>query len=344
MAKKKETKKVGAGLVFSWIFGILFLLSAIGSIFSGEIFSGMVLFVMAGAILPTVNKLLKEKQNIELSRGLKITIIIIGLIIIGITSGSSNIDSTNNYENNIQSENTKAPSSAELSKVFLETNTYRLLNLKDESTNINFESWNSSFFQEILDLTPIVFENCGEFLVADSYVYHDNGILLIIDAETYKIKCDYLNLVDKDTGLDVPQDEIDEFLTKRENEKSSLDKNSAEEPETTTSQTTTPAVEEQSDKATIGEKNALSKALSYLRYSAFSYSGLVEQLEYEGYTRQEAVYGVDNCGANWNEQAALKAQSYLDYSAFSREGLIEQLEYEGFTREQAEYGVQAVGY
>jgi len=105
-----------------------------------------------------------------------------------------------------------------------------------------------------------------------------------------------------------------------------------------------PIVEEQSDKATIGEKNALSKALSYLKYTSFSYSGLVKQLEFEGFTHQEAVYGVDNCGANWNEQAALKAQSYLDYSAFSREGLINQLEFEGFTKEQAEYGVHAVGY
>ena len=114
--------------------------------------------------------------------------------------------------------------------------------------------------------------------------------------------------------------------------------------QTSTPQTTTPALEEESDKATMGEKNALSQALSYLRTMPFSYSGLIEQLEYEGYTHQEAVYGVDNCGANWNEQAALKAQSYLDVMPFSRDGLIEQLEYEGFTREQAEYGVQAVGY
>lgn len=114
------------------------------------------------------------------------------------------------------------------------------------------------------------------------------------------------------------------------------------QPTQTTTQT--PPVEEKSDKATIGEKNALSKALSYLDVLAFSYSGLIKQLEYEGYTHQESVYGVDNCGANWNEQAALKAQSYLDVMAFSKDGLIEQLEYEGFTREQAEYGVQTVGY
>ncbi len=98
------------------------------------------------------------------------------------------------------------------------------------------------------------------------------------------------------------------------------------------------------DDSTLGERNALDKAYSYLDFTAFSYKGLIEQLEYEGFTHDEAVYGADNCGADWNEQAALKAQQYLDYSSFSRSGLIEQLEYEGFTAEQAEYGVTQVGY
>lgn len=260
--------------------------------------------------------------------------IFIGLIILGSLFGN------NSSPVNNQLEKTAITANERLGGVFLETNTYRFLNLKDQATNVNFEFWNGSFFQEVIDLTPIVFENCGEFPVTDSYVYRDDGVLLVIDAENYKIKCDYLNLVDKDTGLDVPQDEIDDFLTKRENEKNSLNENQGSQ----NTQTTPQAAEEQSDKATIGEKNALSQALSYLRYTSFSYSGLVEQLEFEGYTHQETVYGVDNCGADWNEQAALKAQSYLDYSPFSREGLIEQLEFEGFTQEQAEYGVKAVGY
>ena len=95
---------------------------------------------------------------------------------------------------------------------------------------------------------------------------------------------------------------------------------------------------------TLGEQNAYKKALSYLDYTAFSYSGLITQLEFEGFSTEEATYGADNCGADWNEQAAKKAQSYLEYTSFSRDGLIQQLEYEGFTREQAEYGVSAVGF
>lgn len=95
---------------------------------------------------------------------------------------------------------------------------------------------------------------------------------------------------------------------------------------------------------TLGQKNALASAHSYLNYTSFSYSGLIKQLEFSGFTNDEAVYAADNCGADWNEQAAKSAKQYLDYTSFSREGLISQLEYSGFTHEQAEYGVSSVGY
>lgn len=91
-----------------------------------------------------------------------------------------------------------------------------------------------------------------------------------------------------------------------------------------------------------GEKNALQKAYDYLNYTAFSYDGLIEQLEFDGFSYSEAKYAADNCGTDWYEQAALKAQEYLDYNSFSKTRLIEQLEYEGFTYEQALYGVEKV--
>lgn len=96
--------------------------------------------------------------------------------------------------------------------------------------------------------------------------------------------------------------------------------------------------------ATTEQRNALSSARDYLDTMAFSYSGLIEQLQYEGYSAEAATYAADNCGADWNAQAAEMAQSYLDTMSFSRQGLIDQLIYEGFSQEQAEYGVSAVGY
>jgi hypothetical protein len=94
---------------------------------------------------------------------------------------------------------------------------------------------------------------------------------------------------------------------------------------------------------TMSERNAMRKASDYLDFMSFSYSGLVDQLEFEGFTHEEATFAVDHCGADWNEQAALKAQSYLDFMSFSRSGLIDQLEFEGFTPDQAEYGADSVG-
>ena len=46
------------------------------------------------------------------------------------------------------------------------------------------------------------------------------------------------------------------------------------------------------DTATFGEKNALKKAQQYLEYTAFSYTGLIEQLEFEGFTNEQVEYAV----------------------------------------------------
>ena len=107
--------------------------------------------------------------------------------------------------------------------------------------------------------------------------------------------------------------------------------------------TATPIPTATATSETVSQRNAVRKAKSYLDYSAFSRDGLVEQLEYEGFSHADAVYGADNSGADWYEQAVRKAQSYMEYSAFSRGSLIEQLKYEGFTQAQAEYGADAVG-
>ena len=100
---------------------------------------------------------------------------------------------------------------------------------------------------------------------------------------------------------------------------------------------------EETDSATLGEKNAAKSALNYLRTMPFSYSGLVNQLEFEGFTNAEAVHGVDRCGADWNEQAAKSALNYLRTMPFSYSGLVKQLEFEGYTHAEAVYGVDRCG-
>lgn len=103
------------------------------------------------------------------------------------------------------------------------------------------------------------------------------------------------------------------------------------------------------DNPTLGQKNALKEARSYLKYLSFSRAGLIDQLTSQyggGYLIEEAEYAVVylevNGEVNWYEQAVKSAQSYLKYMAFSRNGLLDQLtsQYgEQFTQEEAEYAI-----
>ena len=231
--EQKEVKKITAGFIFSWIFGVIFLFAGMGLVAQSSYLSGILVMVCSAMIIPYFNKLSSEKFNFEISGGIKFILVIVIFILMGIGMSNSG----------------------------------------DFNSNVNIQSTDNIANQQNTQTQP------------------------------------------------------------SQNTRAT----------TTPAQTTTPA-EEEYNRATMGEKNALSKAKSYLRYSAFSYKGLIKQLEFEGFTNKEAKYGTDNSGADWNEQAKLKAESYLKYSAFSRQGLIDQLLFEGFTQSQAEYGVNAVGY
>ena len=100
----------------------------------------------------------------------------------------------------------------------------------------------------------------------------------------------------------------------------------------------------------MGERNALKEAQSYLNYQAFSRDGLINQLTSEygsKFPMEDAEKAVsileENNQVDWNEQAYKAAIDYLKYQAFSRNGLINQLSSDAgskFTSEQAEYGVK----
>jgi cytoskeletal protein RodZ len=94
---------------------------------------------------------------------------------------------------------------------------------------------------------------------------------------------------------------------------------------------------------TVSQSNARGSAESYLRVSAFSRSGLIGQLEFEGFSTADAEYGVDANDVDWLEQAAKSAENYLNVSSFSRSGLIDQLIFEGFSPAEAEHGVTQTG-
>ncbi|WP_162893187.1 Ltp family lipoprotein [Microbacterium halotolerans] len=105
-----------------------------------------------------------------------------------------------------------------------------------------------------------------------------------------------------------------------------------------------PEPEPEKPSLTVGQENAVGKAETYLDLMGFSRDGLIEQLEFDGFTTEEATFAVDNVAPDWNKEAAEKAESYIDLMEFSRQGLIDQLVFDGFTQEQAEHGASTVGY
>jgi hypothetical protein len=97
--------------------------------------------------------------------------------------------------------------------------------------------------------------------------------------------------------------------------------------------------------STIGQREALEAAKSYLSTGHFSRAGLINQLTSsygEGFSPADAVWGVNHTHANWNAEAVEAAKSYLSTGHFSRAALINQLESaygEHFTHAQAVHGV-----
>lgn len=106
---------------------------------------------------------------------------------------------------------------------------------------------------------------------------------------------------------------------------------------------------ERASEMTVSQANAVQSAEKYLSMSAFSRSGLIQQLSSrygEGYPEADAIYAVDHISVDWNEQAVRAAQQHLRERSFSREGLIHQLEAaygDGFSHAEAVHGVNHTG-
>ena len=174
--------------------------------------------------------------------------------------------------------------------------------------------------------------------------YVSDKLDLTVYADVASKKSTFTVWIDENGNI-VETPEADESISTTETKETETKISETEAPETKAPETKAPeTAAPETQKISMEESNALRSAYSYLGTMAFSYTGLIDQLEYEGYSTESATYAADNCGADWKEQAAKSAASYIETMSFSRSGLIDQLEYEGFTSEQAEYGADAVGY
>lgn len=94
---------------------------------------------------------------------------------------------------------------------------------------------------------------------------------------------------------------------------------------------------------TKSQEQAYDKAMQYLSTKSFSHDGLIQQLEFEQFSTEDATFAADNCGADWREQACKEAKQYLSTQAFSQTGLSKQLQFEKYSVDDADYAAANCG-
>jgi len=109
-------------------------------------------------------------------------------------------------------------------------------------------------------------------------------------------------------------------------------------PEVLTSVVASPVPDE-----TLTQQGARELAAQYLAYAAFSVDGLLQRLQTEGYSEDDAAYAVFVSNVDWNDQAVKRGQVYLERAAITRTDFIGSLLEEGFTLEQAEHSADVNG-
>ncbi len=121
MAKEhKEIKKITAGSIFSWVFGVLFIIAGVGVISQGSYIPGILIMLCSAMILPYFNKISAEKFHFQISGGIKFILIIIIFVLIGISasnSGISNLDIDSNSQPSTKNVGENANTNKPLSEI-----------------------------------------------------------------------------------------------------------------------------------------------------------------------------------------------------------------------------------
>jgi hypothetical protein len=101
----KEPRKITVGLIFSYIFGGMFIISGLEHLISGNILGGIAILISGIVIFPATYKIINTKTNVSLSAGVKLLIVLIAFIIFVSTTNDTNLSENSNV--NLVSENKK---------------------------------------------------------------------------------------------------------------------------------------------------------------------------------------------------------------------------------------------
>lgn len=100
----------------------------------------------------------------------------------------------------------------------------------------------------------------------------------------------------------------------------------------------------EADDVKTGHKNAYNTAKKRVDNDAMSRSAVYKDLINNGYSDEEALYAVDECGIDWNDSCYRYGKFRLKYNNFSKKQLETDLQGKGFEQSEIEYALDKLGY
>lgn len=271
----KQKGKILVGLIISWVLAIIFFLIGIFSIFS-NLLSGLTMLIMAIVIFPPVTKIVYKKWKFSIPKGIKIGVIVIGLIIVGAmidsSSTSSNIQQIENHgeQQSVDNENMKNEVAidgqidgrqSQIENNEKEINEADITANLNEEVNKNTEEVKSSIPVANQSPTLTESENKSEPIKSET-VSQRNAVR---SAKSYLGYSAFSR-----SGL-IKQLEYEKFSN-------------------------SDAVYGVDNSGVDWYKQAVKSAMQYMDYSSFSRDSLIDQLKYEGFTQAQAEYGASAVG------------------------------------------------
>ncbi len=169
----KEVKKITLGLVFSWIFGIIFFFVGVGIISDGSHFSGILIMLCSAMIIPYFNKIVAEKFHFEISGGIKFALVVIIFILIGIAA-SNTPSNSNTTLSSIEKQNTSSNTTVSSSEKINQKKEVKTYNLGDTIQAGDFK-WKVTR----ASTTTEIGQNIGGYFIGKKA----DGIYLILEVE-----------------------------------------------------------------------------------------------------------------------------------------------------------------
>ena len=185
-------KDTTLGLIFSWIFGVIFLLLGLAVIINGSYISGIIVVLCSAMIIPSFNNIIATRFKFQISRLAKFSLFLIILIFLAIglsnpslTDTNSGSNSQKNFSNNISPKaeitpsepnlqdkpNNSIPKRAEIVAKVPETKNYAL----GEEIQAGDFKW------KVIDFTTT--QEIGEEFFDSFFGVKADGVFVIIDVE-----------------------------------------------------------------------------------------------------------------------------------------------------------------